>query len=202
MARQPDLVGLTALAILSVRSSHPYELHRFLIDTHKDYVTGLPRSLYHAMDRLAKDGLIAPVRTEREGGRPERTTYEITDEGRKELAARLNRLLERPDSDRRTLVAAISLVAALPADTALKALRSRAAALQGMTAGIEAQQEAAVANGLPDLFALELDCEHALYQAELAWVRTIIDRIERGELQWPGTVAHALLDEMPNDRQD
>ena len=42
MARRHDLVGLTVLAMLSVRASHPYELHRFIVDTHKDYVTGLP----------------------------------------------------------------------------------------------------------------------------------------------------------------
>ena len=105
MARRHDLVGLTVLAILSVRASHPYELHRFIIYTHKDYVTGLPRSLYHAVERLARDELITPTKTDREGRRPERTVYEITDEGRRELSTRLRRLLEEPEPDRRTLVA-------------------------------------------------------------------------------------------------
>ncbi|GAA3309586.1 PadR family transcriptional regulator [Nonomuraea dietziae] len=70
MARGHDLAGLTVLAMLAVRAGHPYELHRFIVDTHKDYVTGLPRSLYHAVERLAKEELIVPVETTREGRRP------------------------------------------------------------------------------------------------------------------------------------
>ncbi|MFD2357025.1 PadR family transcriptional regulator [Nonomuraea ferruginea] len=135
MARRHDLVGLTVLAMLSVRASHPYELHRFIVDTHKDYVTGLPRSLYHAVDRLAKDELITPAETGREGRRPERTVYEITDEGRQELTVRMRRLLEQPEPDRRTFVAAVSMIGVLAPEAALKALRTRTAALQGSIGG-------------------------------------------------------------------
>src|SRR5690606_36735836 len=120
--------------MLCVRAGHPYELQRVSDSPNKDYVTGLPRSLYHAVDRLAKEELIVPAETEREGRRPERTVYEITDEGREELAVRLRRLLEQPEPDRRTLVAAVSLIGALPPDVALKALRTRTAALSGTLA--------------------------------------------------------------------
>src|SRR5690606_31573509 len=165
MARRHDLVGLTVLAMLSVRASHPYELHRFIVDTHKDYVTGLPRSLYHAVDRLAKEDLIVPAETEREGRRPERTDYEITDEGKHEPAVRLRRLMEQPEPDRRTLVAAVSLIGALPPDVALKALRTRTAALSGTLASIDAHRAALAENGLPQVLALELECARALYSA-------------------------------------
>ncbi|MDA0632196.1 PadR family transcriptional regulator [Nonomuraea sp. MCN248] len=195
MARRHDLVGLTVLALLSVRPSHPYELHRFIIDTHKDYVTGLPRSLYHAVDRLARDELIIPAETEREGRRPERTVYEITDEGRQELAVRMRRLLEQPEPDRRTLVAAVSMIGALPPDAALKALRTRTAALLGLIGGIDAHLATLAENGLPEMLMLELECDRALYAAELDWVRTVIGRIERGELDWPGTVEQSLMEQ-------
>ncbi|MGI5268035.1 PadR family transcriptional regulator [Nonomuraea sp. CA-218870] len=196
MARRHDLVGLTVLAMLSVRPSHPYELHRFIIDTHKDYVTGLPRSLYHAVDRLAKEELIVPAETAREGRRPERTVYEITDEGRQELAVRMRRLLEQPESDRRTLVAAVSMIGVLPTDAALKALRTRTAALQGSIGGIEAHLATLAENGLPEMLLLELECDRALYAAELDWVRTVIGRIERAELDWTGTVKQSLMEQL------
>lgn len=44
-------------------------------------------SLYGALKRLAHEGLVREVRTERVGNRPERTVYEITREGRRALAA-------------------------------------------------------------------------------------------------------------------
>ncbi|WP_336214043.1 PadR family transcriptional regulator [Nonomuraea sp. LPB2021202275-12-8] len=194
MARRHDLVGLTVLAMLSVRASHPYELHRFIVDTHKDYVTGLPRSLYHAVERLAKDELITPAKTDRQGRRPERTVYEITDEGRQELATRLRRLLQEPDPDRRTLVAAISLIGALPPDAALKALRSRAASLTGTIGGLDAHMATMAENGLPRLLMLELECDRALFAAELDWVRGVLDRLESGELDWSGTVKQSLME--------
>ncbi len=196
MARRHDLVGLTVLAMLSVRASHPYEMHRFIIDTHKDYVTGLPRSLYHAVERLAKDELIVPVETNREGRRPERTVYEITEEGREELASRLRALLERPDADRRTLLAAVSLIGCLPVPGAQRALRTRVAALEGLIAAGEELVRALTDSGLPEALLLEQECDRALYAAEAAWVRDVIRRLETGELGWPGTVRSALMERL------
>ncbi|MEV4159173.1 PadR family transcriptional regulator [Nonomuraea dietziae] len=194
MARGHDLVGLTVLAMLSVRAGHPYELHRFIVDTHKDYVTGLPRSLYHAVERLAKEELIVPVETTRGGRRPERTVYEITEEGRDELTTRLRRLLEQPETDRRSFVAALSLIGCLPSPEAKKALRTRAATLEGAVAGLASHRRALVESGLPEVLMLELECTQALQEAELAWVRGLIDRIGEGGIDWPLSTRRALLD--------
>jgi DNA-binding PadR family transcriptional regulator len=46
-----------------------------------------PGSLYGALHRMADEGLIAPVKTERDGNLPARTIYEITEPGREELEA-------------------------------------------------------------------------------------------------------------------
>ncbi|MGN9837603.1 PadR family transcriptional regulator [Nonomuraea sp. H19] len=182
MARRHDLVGLTVLALLTVRSAHPYELHRFIVDTHKDYITGLPRSLYHAVERLARDELITPAKTGREGRRPERTVYEITEEGRAELATRLRQLLEKPDPDRRAFVAAVSLIGCLPSADAQRALRGRAAAIEGTLAGMDAHLRAMAESGLPAILMLEVEYEKALYAAELDWIRGALDRLGEGEL--------------------
>ncbi|NRQ40550.1 PadR family transcriptional regulator [Nonomuraea sp. NN258] len=196
MARRPDLVGLTVLAMLSLRPGHPYELHRFIVDTHKDYVTGLPRSLYHAVDKLAAEELIVPVETSREGRRPERTIYEITDEGRRELASRLRSLLENPAHERRTFTAAVSLIGVLPVPDALRALRARAAAIDGTLTGIDGHLKALKDGGLPEVLTIELDYERALYETELAWVRRLVARLESGELGWSGIVNRDLLEEV------
>ncbi|MFI6602900.1 PadR family transcriptional regulator [Nonomuraea sp. NPDC050536] len=193
MARRHDLVGLTVLALLTVRASHPYELHRFIVDTHKDYITGLPRSLYHAVERLARDELVVPVETHREGRRPERTVYEITEEGRGELVTQLRRLIEQPDPDRRTFVAAVSLIGCLTPSEAARALRTRAATIQGTLAGIDAHIRAVADSGLPEILMLETEYERRLHQADLDWAREVIVRIEKGELDWSGTVKADLL---------
>ncbi|MEV4477129.1 PadR family transcriptional regulator [Nonomuraea sp. NPDC049504] len=193
MARRPDLVGLTVLAMLSLRPAHPYELHRFIVDTHKDYVTGLPRSLYHAVEKLAGQELIVPVETSRQGRRPERTVYEITGEGRRELATRLRALLESPGAERRTFTAAVSLMGVLPVPDALQSLRTRAASLEGALAGLNAHLDALRTSGLPEVLTVELDYERTLGEAELAWVRRLVARLESGELTWSATLNEGLL---------
>ncbi|MFD9944639.1 PadR family transcriptional regulator [Nonomuraea sp. NPDC059023] len=194
MARRPDLVGLTVLAMLSVRASHPYELHRFIVDTHKDYVTGLPRSLYHAVEKLAGDELIVPVETTKEGRRPERTVYEITGEGRKELSTRLRSLLQSPGGDRRAFTAAVSLIGCLPVPEALNALRSRAASVRGLITAMDGHVAAMRDNGLPELLMIEVDYERTLSQAELSWMDDLIARLEKGELSWQGTLTRELME--------
>lgn len=58
-------------------------------------------SLYGALNRMAAEGVIERVRTEREGNLPARTVYAITEEGRHELGALLAAALRdtrlRPD---------------------------------------------------------------------------------------------------------
>ncbi|MDH2429251.1 PadR family transcriptional regulator [Sphaerisporangium sp. TRM90804] len=191
-----DLVGLTVLAMLSVRPSHPYEMHRFIVGTHKDYVTGLPRSLYHAVDRLAKDELISPAETTREGRRPERTVYEITPEGAAELGSRLRHLLETPDPGTRAFLAALSLMGCLSPEEAVRSLRTRAATLEGMVVSFDAHISGLAETGLPPILVLELECDRALRTAELAWVRETLTRLQSGELAWSNSLKTGLMTDL------
>jgi DNA-binding PadR family transcriptional regulator len=53
-------------------------------ETYADVQVG---SVYGALKRMAREGLVRELRTERVGNRPERTVYEITPEGRRALSA-------------------------------------------------------------------------------------------------------------------
>lgn len=190
MARAPerDLVGLTVLALLRVKPSHPYEMHRMVIDTHKDFVTGLPRSLYHAVDRLAKDELITPVETTREGRRPERTLYELTGEGCAELASRLRRLIEAPLTDSQPFMAALSFIGVLARGEATAALQARVTALEGQVANAEALL-AGLRKTLPELLIVELDYRRAQLTSDLAFTRDLLTRVDGGAIAWPDDLA-------------
>ena len=67
--------------------SHGHQIKLFAEQEHvalwTDFTAG---AMYGAIKRLAADGLIAEVRTEREGNFPERQIYTITDDGRAVLA--------------------------------------------------------------------------------------------------------------------
>src|SRR5947209_11951103 len=106
-----NLWALTVLSLLRLRPMHPYELQRFIRDWKKDAFLDLKRgSLYHAIGRLERAGLIAVVETTREGKRPERTVYRITDAGEGELSAWLRELLANPARGGDSVVTSDSLL--------------------------------------------------------------------------------------------
>ncbi|QTX03679.1 PadR family transcriptional regulator [Agromyces archimandritae] len=177
-----DLVALSVLALLTTGPRHPYDLHRFLVDTRKDFVTGLPRSLYHAVGKLADAGLIAPAGTEQHGSRPERTVYALTDAGRAELRRRVALLLATPDPDATLTYAALSYMGVLGRGDAVTALRARLASLDLALAQLKT--DLAEAAELPEILLVEADFEGARLRAERAWVARLIDRLVSGELAW------------------
>ena len=67
---QTDLTAITTLGLVAERPRHPYEMQRLIRNRGKSFVKGLPRSLYHAIDRLAKEGLVEIAETTgTDGGR-------------------------------------------------------------------------------------------------------------------------------------
>lgn len=125
-------------------------------------------SLYGALKRMAREGLVREVRTERVGNRPERTVYEITPDGRQALAAIREGVLHR-----------ISLPHD-PFDLALKQARD-----------VDEEELAqVVADRLAELRAKELSWRHQaeradpyLNEAERMITRHVIDRAA-AEVRW------------------
>jgi DNA-binding PadR family transcriptional regulator len=181
-----DLPALTVLALLMTGPRHTYEMHRLMVDTHKDFVTGLPRSMYHAVERLLRAELIEVVRTDRAEGRPERTVYGLTDAGRAELAERVRRLLEHPDPDATLFVAALSFLGCLPVPQARAALDVRRAELER---GIDGARGALAEVGhLPRLLLVEAEFEIARLTAERDWVAGLLADLDGGRLAWPADI--------------
>lgn len=189
-----DLPALTVLALLNLGPRHTYDMHRQMVDTHKDFVTGLPRSMYHAVSRLLSDELIAVADTVRDGQRPERTVYEITAAGRRALANRVRRLLSVPDADTTTFVAALSFLGCLPVPDATAALTERWETLRDR-GGELARQLTAVRRLLPRLLVVEVEYERDRVRAEARWVRGLLADLESGALAWPDDIRELEIPE-------
>ncbi len=87
-------LALAVLACLFERPMHPYEMASTMRERGKEQSIKLNYgSLYTVVDNLAKHGLIEAVEARREGRRPERTVYQLTDAGRTKLDAWMSELL-------------------------------------------------------------------------------------------------------------
>src|SRR5690606_12874419 len=77
---------------------HPYEMRRLMIQRRDDRLVPVTSgTIYHTVARLVKWGLAAEVGVDRDGNRPERTTYRITDAGSDALRDWVRRELPRID---------------------------------------------------------------------------------------------------------
>jgi len=177
-------LALAVLACLHERPMHPYEMAGTLRERGKEHSIKLNYgSLYTVVDNLAKHGLIEAVEARREGRRPERTVYQLTDTGRVKLEAWMSELLSTPVKEYPQFEAALSLMPVLHPDTVLDLLRVRIRTLEKQIGEEQVMLDAAGKAGLPRLLLIEAEFHLALRETELSWVRSLAGDLEAGTLE-------------------
>ena len=176
-----NLLALAVLALLFERPMHPYEMGVILKQRHKEESIKLRYgSLYTVIELLLRRAFIAARETARDGRRPERTVYEITDAGRDELRAWMADLIAEPVKEYPQFEAALCLLPVLPPDEALVLLRERAERIAQNAAALTRHVEAIGEQDFPPLFLVETQYRLALMRAEQQFVGELIRRIEGG----------------------
>ena len=183
-------LALAVLALLSERPMHPYEISSLLKRRHKHESIKLNYgSLYTVVAALERHGLIVPHETRRDGRRPERTVYALTESGETELFAWLRDLIATPVKEYPQFTAGLSLIARLPKEEVVDLFAERARKLEEEIAAARKQLEQALGGAfgmvLPRLFLIEGEYELDQREAELRWVRRVIGEIADGSLPWP-----------------
>ncbi len=182
-----NMLALAVLSYLSQQPMHPYELGRTLRE-HGDErsIKFNHGSLYMVVGQLAKAGFITEQETGRQGQRPERTVYALTDAGRAELRDWLRELVEQPQYEYPSFVSALSLITALPPSQVLDLLRKRLTHLAQQEAEIREQVDTHLANGVPELFLIEEEYRLALLQTDSAFTAEFIGKITDPVIGWTG----------------
>lgn len=172
--------------MLTEAPMHAYRIQQLIKLRGKDEVVNVKQrnSLYQTIERLQRDALIAVRETERDGAFPERTVYEITDVGRDTARMWLREQLAQPAREFPSFPAALSVLPLLSADDARRQLEARAAALEAELARLDETQDAALAMQIPRLFLLDGELMRATLEAELEWVRSVVEHLKVGALTW------------------
>ncbi|HMJ36257.1 MAG TPA: PadR family transcriptional regulator [Baekduia sp.] len=188
MATKRKVGNLLALAVLSYLARapmHPYELGRTLRDNGDARSIKFNNgSLYMVVGQLAKAGFVVEQETIRDGQRPERTVYALTDAGRQEQREWLRELVEEPQHEYSAFVAALSLIGALRPDEVVELLSTRLGRLAERRAEIRALIDGTLAEGVHPLFLVEEEYRLALLEAESSFVERLIERIDHPETGW------------------
>jgi DNA-binding PadR family transcriptional regulator len=177
-------LALAVMNLLMERPMHPYEMKLKMKERGHDQVIRLKGgSIYDTVERLEEGGFITSQAPSREGRRPERTVYEITDTGRDEITAWLREMLAQPVNDYPQFAAALAFFAALDKEEVIRLLEVRSAMLESQIAGTQkAWENWTTTMRIPRLFLVEAEYGIAMNQAELEWVRSLIAEIRNGTL--------------------
>ena len=173
---------------------HPYEMKTMIRERGHDFVVRLKGgSVYDTVERLLGDGLIETVETSKEGKRPERTVYAITDAGRDELKAWMADLLSKPVNEYPQFTSALAFIVLMAdVEEVISLLKLRATALEAEIAGGDSMLRSMTEDEIPRIFGIELEYTQAMRRAALEWVRRFIDELRRGDL-WPDIEAMMAL---------
>ncbi|WP_433347252.1 PadR family transcriptional regulator [Micromonospora sp. CA-111912] len=170
---------------------HGYDVRRELLSWGADkWANVQPGSIYHALRKLAQDGLLREVATEQVGARPARTTYEITPRGLGEFETLLRDLWWGTQQPADPFVAAFAFLPALPRPEAVAALRSRG---QVIRAGVESMRASMESSWIRDSKPVGVAWTYELWiargEAEADWCDRVADRIEAGAPYLPEGLA-------------
>ena len=188
-------LGLIVLWQLFEGPMHVYRMQKMFEAQGKDRVVNVRSraSLYQTIERLERHGLVEVYETRRAEGYPDRVVYAITDEGRDVAREWLREMLRDTEGEYPEFIAAVSILFGLPAEEARSELEVRAENLEAALVVTQLSLANAPA-ALPRLFLLEEEYRKAMLEAELSWVRGVIDDLREGRLTWSEEWLRELAD--------
>jgi DNA-binding PadR family transcriptional regulator len=181
---QPSALGMLVLWQLFAGPNHAYGLHKLFQQQGKDRVVNLRSraSLQQTIKRLQRLGLVEVHETVHSDSYPDRIVYAITDAGREAARAWLRDMLADTSDDYPDFIAAVSILFGLEPDDARAQLERRANEIAEAIADTEEQLHGNP--DLPRLFLLEEEYRRAVLSAQLTWLRSVIDDLQSGRLNW------------------
>jgi len=174
-----NLMALAVLATVVQRPMHRYEMASVMRARGKDRDMDIKwGSLYTVVQNLERNGYLETTGVTRQGARPERTVYQITDAGRDELVAWTRELIAEPQAEHTRFVAGLSVLAVLAPQDVIELLRTR---LQTLTETVDSLTGMLdEASHVPRLFLIEDEYRIAMTRAEVEWVRSLLDELTAG----------------------
>lgn len=178
-------LALAVLGTLYEEPMHPYRIQQLIKERGKDQVINVQQraSIYQTIERLHRVGLIEIVETTRDERWPERTVYQLTDEGRAVAGQWLRDMLATPTREFPEFPAALAFLPLVTPEDALVQLEARISAIEVSLQQLR-DELTTVGRWLPRLFLIEAEYQEMQLRAELAWVRSVADDLRAGRLTW------------------
>ncbi|GAA2835698.1 PadR family transcriptional regulator [Kribbella solani] len=176
-------LAFAVLGTLFERPMHPYEISTTLRERGKDQSIKVNYgSLYSVVAALEKHGFVEAGEKIREGNRPERTVYRITDAGQAEFDDWLTELVGTPSREFHPLEAGLAYLPGLLPDRAVELLEQRLVLIDTEIRELTAAHKLMDSKDLPRIFWVESEFRLALLRAESEYVHQLAEEIRTDSL--------------------
>ncbi len=176
-------VRLVILGLLRENPLYGYELKQIIEEHMGDWTSIAFGSIYFALDKLAEEGFVEKVSVEKEGRRPSRSVYRITEAGRQEFLHLLRESWQQVERQYFSLDICLFFIDALQPEEILSYLRARQKILRDTLEHIESHRAEQVSQPeVPPVAQAIFDHSITHTRAELVWVTDLLDKMEGGNL--------------------
>jgi len=174
---------LVILALLRDQPLHGYEIKHIIEEHMGDWTNIAFGSIYFALGKLAEEGMIEKIATEKEGNRPSRSVYQITAAGRDEFLNLMREVWGNLDRQYFAIDVGLAFMSALPPEEIKRYLHRRLKALEEGTHYLEEHEQEQVSQPeVPASAAMIFEHTRLHLGAELAWTRQLLEQVESGKL--------------------
>ncbi|WP_020668170.1 PadR family transcriptional regulator [Amycolatopsis nigrescens] len=178
-------LAMAVLELLHEKPMHPYEMAQLMRERHMGLrIPVKAGSLYHTVERLEGQRLIEVVTVQREGRRPERTVYGMTQAGKDAFVERGKAMLSTVADEYPEFACGLSVLDDLDPDEVLVELRNRALRLAAGVASDDVITGHLRERELPEIYWLDWKFYAERRRFELDWTNRLVAEIESGELAW------------------
>lgn len=182
---KPSGLALAVLALLYEEPMYPYRMQQLITSRGKSTSVNVTQraSLYSTIDRLNRDGLIELEQVSRDGQRPERSVYKITQTGRDAGREWLGDMLANPKPEYPEFGAALAQVPMIEMAEAIELLEHRQTIVEASVEELQRKLDG-MRGRLPDVVLLDKYLSLRQQRTELDFIKEAVTSIRSGTMTW------------------
>ena len=169
---------LVILGLLKKRPLHGYEL-KHIIESHMGDWTNIAfGSIYFALKKLKEEKLVREIGREKQGSRPSRRIYEVTEEGGREFLHLLEKLWTARDREYYALDIGLFFIHEFSKEKRIALIQSRIKGLESGLKHLISHEEETMSNpDVPKEAAVVFSHSRYHMEAELKWLREVSEML-------------------------
>ena len=175
-------VRLVILGLLREKPLYGYEIKQIIEEHMSDWTSIAFGSIYFALNKLAEEGFIEKIQVEKQGKRPSREVYQITEAGREEFKRLLREVWKDQERQYYSIDVGLAFSDALPPEELMGYMQERVRQLEYTLRYLDGHEADEMnREDMPPMAKAVFEHSRVHYQAELAWMKDLLQQFENGK---------------------